>query len=121
MSEDGKAGRYDYLCRLDQVFDDQQTEMVLPKRVRRELSGHICDVSRLPDESTPFALITADGIWHAVDVWIEDSRLRVNEQTDLAPRYHEDARIARESWPKRYADLIRLNPYCWIVATWAHC
>ena len=125
MSDDGKTGWYDYLCRLGPVFDDQQTEMTLPNRVRRELGGHICDVSRLPPESEPFALVTADGVWHAVEVCIRDYRLRTNDESNecpaLDPRYYEDNRIARVSWPRRYADLIRLHPCCWVVATWAHC
>ena len=125
MSEDGSSGWYDYLCRLGPVFDDQQTEMILPKKVRSELGGYICDVSRLPHDSEPFALITTDGVWHAAEVCIQDYRSRASGQSnghpELDPRYHDVNRTARAGWPRRYADLIQLHPCCWVVATWVHC
>jgi hypothetical protein len=124
MSEDGRVGWYDYLCGLGPVFDDTRTEMVLPNKAKRELHGHICDISRLPLGSEPFALVTADGAWHAAEVCIRDYRLKVNDEyayPGLDPRYHEANRMARESWPKRYSELIAMHPCCWVVATWAHC
>ena len=125
VSEDGRSGWYDYLCRLGPVFNDAETEAALPRKVRAELHGHICDVSRLPRGSQPFALVTADGVWHAAEVCIRDYRLRVDGEqhaySGLDHLYHEDNRKARESWPKRYSDLIAMHPCCWVVATWAHC
>lgn len=117
MPDDGSRGWYDYLCQLEPVFDDSITEGALPAKEKRALHRHVCDVSRLPAEPQPFALVTPDGIWHAGAVNI---RYYWTERGQPEPAYAVANAAAQASWPVRYAELLAAHPHCWVVAVWAH-
>ena len=117
MPGDRSRGWYDYLCRLEPVFDDPITEGFIPDKQKRTLHHHICDVSRLPHESRPDALITPDGFWHSCEVNIRDFKMNRNGPE---PAYQEANAVAQQSWPTRYSEIFAAHPHCWVVATWAH-
>lgn len=117
MPADRSRGRYDYLCGTGPVFDDPVTEGALPDKQKRSLHRRVCDMSRLPAELRPGALVTPDGVWHAgraniLDYWSERGRPE--------PSYDEADTTAVASWPDRYAELVAAHPHCWVVATLAH-
>src|SRR5262249_30189700 len=114
---DGGRGWYDYLCRPDPVFDDPITEGALPDKEKRALHRYVCDVSRLPSQPRPHALVTPDGAWPACAV---NTREYQAGRSGPEPAYFDANAAARESWPARYAALLAAHPYCWVVAVGAH-
>jgi hypothetical protein len=117
MPADRSSGWYDYLCNSGPVFDDMVTEGSLPDKQKRSLHRRVCDVSRLPAEPRPAALVTPDGVWHADqanihDYWSEEGR---PEQG-----YDEANAAAVASWPARYEESVAGHPHCWVVAVLGH-
>lgn len=112
MPDDRSSGWYDYLCQVEPVFDDPITEGGLPDKQKRSLHKCVCDISRLPSDPLPYALVTPDGTWHAGGANINDYA--------SAQNFHVANAAERESWPKRYKSLITAHPYCWVVAIRAH-
>lgn len=105
-------GRYDYL--VGNLFDEPLSDPVtigrLPARDKRILDGRICEVSRLPKDRLPGALVTPDGQWH--------------DLRDFGWRFAAEGTVENEQaiarWSTRYHELIAENPWCWIVETYAH-
>lgn len=110
MPDDRSSGWYDYLCQIGPVFDDPVTEGGLPDRQKRSLHRHVCDVSLLPPEPLPDALVTPDGTWHSCEPPIPDDCWDQG-LPDLA---------SSANWSVRYNQLLAAHPHCWVVVTWAH-
>jgi hypothetical protein len=112
IPNDRSSGWYDYLCDPGSVFDDPITEGILPNKQKRSLHKRVCDISRLPLDSLPYALVTPDGTWHASEANIHDYA--------LVQSFRVADSAAAESWLRRYEELIAAHPRCWVVAVDAH-
>lgn len=105
-------GRFDYLVGSlsEQPLDDAVTLGPLPPREKRALAGRMCEISRLPAERVPGAVVTPDGIWH--DLRDQGWRFMTEETTEN--------REAFVRWTAQYQNLIAAHPWHLVVEAWAH-
>jgi len=101
--------RFDYLCLFDATLNCSETDAELPHELRHDLAGYISRVDRLRPDASAGALVTPDGAWH--------------DCHDFGFRMMNDAAsndTAIKKWNNYYWQLVRDNPDCWVVETWAH-
>jgi len=100
---------FDYLCLFDATLNCIETDAELPHELHPDLAGYISRVDRLRPDASAGALVTPDGTWHDCN----DFGFRMMND-DAA----NDAAI--KQWTNYYWQLMRDNPDCWVVETWAH-
>jgi hypothetical protein len=104
-------GRFDYLVgALEKSLNDRIAEGRLPSKVRRCLSGRICEMARLPPDVVPAALVTPNGAWHDLSDFgwrMIDGRCASNDE-------------AYRHWSEHYREQVTAHPYCWVLEFWSH-
>ncbi len=104
-------GRFDYLVgALEKSLNDRIAEGRLPPKVRRSLSGNICEMARLPLNVVPGALVTPDGSWHD----LSDFGWRMVDEPSAS---NDEAHLR---WSARYRELVAAHPHCWVLEFWSH-
>ena len=109
--DDGSKGRWDYLVGApEKTFQDTAAEGRLPAKVRRSLSGKICEMANLPSDIIPSALVTPDGVWHDLS---DFGWKMINAERDENTQ-------ARKLWATHYQDALARYRDCWVLVVWAH-
>ncbi|MEM8667715.1 MAG: hypothetical protein AAGG48_09385 [Planctomycetota bacterium] len=97
--------RFDYLCLFDA---SAETDAELPREMF-DYAGYISRVERLRADVSAGAMITPDGVWHDV----HDFGYRIMNVL-------ESNSVPQQKWGRHYRQLLKHNPDCWIIETWAH-
>ncbi|WP_442505696.1 hypothetical protein SH528x_004496 [Novipirellula sp. SH528] len=101
--------RFDYLCLFDSTLNCAETDLELRESIHNDYAGYVSRVHRLDPCASAGAVVTPDGQWH--DLSDFGYRLMNDADSNAEPL---------ERWHEHYWKLMRDNPDCWVIETWAH-